>query len=376
MVASGSAAAVAAPAEPGGAAGWDAALGRWPRAHLLQSFGWGVLQATVGWEPRRLWVPVGDGRTLPLTALVGGSPFLLPPRVYVPKGPACAPDDAAAWTAVRRAVEALASEVRAAAVVVEPPAWAEETAAVASQLPGWEPHPPTQPRHTAVVDLDGGVEAILARMHPKGRYNTRLAARRGVVVVTEGDPLRASEVLGRLCAATAERQGIHQPDAGHLLRTLAAVPTAKVHLALVDGEAVAGALVASFVGEAIYLYGGSSGRHRERQPSALLHLEAMRAALAAGCRRYDLWGIPPDDDPRHPWHGLRRFKLSLGGRPRTTAGAWVRVLRPRAWALLQAAEGGREAVRRARREVRGWGRAPLRRGIQSLAAEGREHRGP
>lgn len=340
----------ATPTAASPAEAWDTALSSWPRPHLLQSYGWGVVQASAGWEPVRLWVEVDDQRRLPVTALVGGGLPGLPPRIYVPKGPACAPDDRRAWRAVVRDLTALARARNAAAIVVEPPGWSEDVAAIAAALgPGWEPAPPIQPRHTAIVDLEGGLSAVLGRMRPKGRYNARLAERRAVVVGIEEDPIVASETLARLCAATAARQGIHQPDADHLLCALVALPGARVFVARVDGEAVAGALVAPFAGEAIYLYGGSVLRHRERQPSSLLHLEVMRWAIAEGCRRYDLWGIPPDDDPRHPWHGLRQFKLQLGGVPQKTCGAWRLVLRPLAWRIVEAGDAVREGVRRVRR---------------------------
>ena len=38
-----------------------------------------------------------------------------------------------------------------------------------------------------------------------------------------------------------------------------------------------------------------------------------RHARSLGAARYDLYGIPPDDDPSHPMHGLYRFKTGFGG---------------------------------------------------------------
>jgi len=332
----------------GDATEWNALLAVWPRAHLLQSFGWGVLQSTLGWDVRRVRADAG-GRVLPLTVLVGRPLPGLPPRVYMPKGPACAPDDAVAWAAALEELGRLARAEGAVAVAVEPHGWAEEDAALDGLFgPQWQLFASVQPRHTALVDLRGGEAQVLARMRPKGRYNARLAERRGVVVSTPKDPVAASVTLARLCAATGARQGIHQPDAGHLLGALLALPGALIHIAEVDGEPVAGAFVATFAGQAIYLYGGSTTRHRELQPSALLHLAAMRAAIDEGCHTYDLWGIPPDADPGHPWHGLRQFKLSLGGAERTAASARQRVLRPLASRAIGAAEEARAAARRAR----------------------------
>jgi len=318
------------------AADWDRWLAGWPRAHLLQTHGWGMVQAHSGWVVHRLQV-AAPVRALPVLALAGSALPGLPARLYVPKGPACDPGDGEAWAAAMAALEELAGRLGAAAITVEPPLWEGESAALDSVLgEGWEPVDTVQPEHTALVDLGGGEAAVLARMRPKGRYNARLAERRGVAVDTPADPAAAARRLAALLGATAHLRGIVQPDEPHVRRCLEVLPAARVHLAAVDGEDVSGCLVADFAGTAVYLYGGSVPRHRERQPSALLHLEAMRAAIAAGCHTYDLWGIPPDADPGHPWHGLRQFKLSLGGVERTTAGARRRVRRPVAARALDA----------------------------------------
>ena len=278
----------------------------------------------------------GAAAPLPLSVLQSRRPTPLArlglTGLYLPKGPACDATDATAWDAALEALADLARRTRAATVTVEPPGWGEQTGALRSRLAGvgWSEVATVQPAHTTIVDLAGGFEAVLARMRPKGRYNVRLAGRRGVEVERVDDLERAASVLADLCAATAARQDIHQPDAAFLRMVLAAVPTAGIHIASVAGEPVAGALMAHFGREAIYLYGGSIERYRDRQPSALLHASIMEAAVAAGCDTYDLWGIPPAEEPAHPWYGLRQFKLSLGGKECHAAGAWRRVCRPAA----------------------------------------------
>lgn len=325
------------PLDDDAAATWDEHLRGWPHAHLLQTYGWGNVQAGAGWKAHRLIVSVpGAAAPLPVSVLESRRPAPFArlgwTGLYVPKGPACDASDGSAWEAVLAALAELARRTGAGAVTLEPPGWDDQTAPLRTRLGarGWSEVATVQPAHTTVVDLGGGFEAVLSRMRPKGRYNVRLAGRRGVVVERPDDPEVAAQLLGQLCAATAARQDIHQPDAAFVRMVLDAVPSAAVHIASVDGEPVAGALVAHFAGEAVYLYGGSTDRHRDRQPSALLHASILEAAIAAGCDSYDLWGIPPAGDPAHPWHGLRQFKLSLGGVERSAAGAWRWVRRPAA----------------------------------------------
>jgi lipid II:glycine glycyltransferase (peptidoglycan interpeptide bridge formation enzyme) len=253
--------------------------------------------------------------------------------------------------AVAAALADLASSLGAATVEIEPNAWEAEADAVLAALGRpWRRGQGREPAHTAVVDLGGGWEAVLSRMRPHGRRNVRIAERRGVEV---SDQVGAEAVatLAGMAAETASRQGIALPGAGHYHRVLAAVPSARVHVAHVEGEAVAAVLVAAFAAEAIYLYGGSTLQHRERQPSAALHARVMREAIASGCHRYDLWGIPPDADPAHPWHGLRQFKLALGGVEMATAGAAVWARRPLLARTLDVAAAARAGVRLTRRRL-------------------------
>jgi len=320
------------------AARWDERLAAARSPHLLQSWGWGAVQASAGWRAHRLWVEGADG-PLPVLALVSArGPARLPGlrRIYVPRGPALGPDDIEGYRAVAGVLGSLARRTGAVRVDVEVP-W--EAGAVPADHP-WRAGiacDPRQPWVTSIVDLAGSVEDRLGRCHPKTRYNIRLAERRGVTVTTRRD----LSALVACVRATARRQGIHLPGAAHLAAVTAALgPGAQTLVADVDGEVVAAILLGVFANEAIYLYGGATGRHRELMPNYLLHWSAMELAVRMGCGRYDLWGMPPTADPSHPWHGLRQFKLGFGGRTVTLAGSRSLLLSPLRARLLDGAEAG------------------------------------
>jgi lipid II:glycine glycyltransferase (peptidoglycan interpeptide bridge formation enzyme) len=78
-------------------------------------------------------------------------------------------------------------------------------------------------------------------------------------------------------------------------------------------------------------------------PSYLLQWEAIRWARANGCTRYDLWGVPDEDEETLEaqftrrsdglW-GVYRHKRGYGGRLVRWAGAFDRVFnRPLYWAF-------------------------------------------
>jgi len=326
------------------AARWDACLAALPAPHLLQSWGWGEVQAGAGWRVHRLWVE-RPGGAVPVSALESArGPGAIPGlrRLYVPRGPALAPADAEGYRAVATALRRCAARVGAVRVDVEVP-WEAGSVLPAGPWSHGVQVPPRQPPVTSIVDLGGGDEDRLRRCHPKTRYNIRLAERRGVTVTED----RGLDQLARCLAHTARRQGIHLPGPRHLARVVRALgPGARPLFAVVGEEVVAAILLAVFAGEAVYLYGGATGRHRERMPNHLLHWRAMELAVRLGCGRYDLWGMPPTDDPGHPWHGLRQFKLGFGGRTVTFAGSRSELLHPERARLLAGLEAAERRLRR------------------------------
>jgi lipid II:glycine glycyltransferase (peptidoglycan interpeptide bridge formation enzyme) len=180
-----------------------------------------------------------------------------------------------------------------------------------------------QPPDTVIVPLDANDDALMTAMHKKTRYNIRLAAKKGVEIRQAGaDALDAWYELYRV---TAERDhiAIHTKDYYQSVVELAGDEvTVRFFLAYHEDQLLAGILVAFVGNTATYLYGASSNMKRNLMPAYLLQWEAMRAAREAGCEAYDLFGIPPSDDPAHPMHGLYRFKTGFGGRIEHRMGCW------------------------------------------------------
>jgi hypothetical protein len=289
---------------------WDDALRRLASpAPLLQSWGYGVVQAQEGWATERLELPAG-GRA---TALLQGQGGLA--RGYVPRGPVPATP-----AAVADLVE-WARERRLARLRLEPEAPAE----FGSELRrlGFRPATAMHPARTLVVPLRAD-EGMMASFKPKHRYNIRLAFKRGIQVEEGADP----EELYRQHLATARRQGISPPSVRHYQVRLDNLEWCRTYVARHEGRALAAIMVARFASRAYYLFGGSSGERRELMPTYAVQWEAMRAAARAGCRDYDLWGMPPENDPDHPWHGLWQFKAGFGGALVEFCGAWDLELAP------------------------------------------------
>ncbi len=181
-----------------------------------------------------------------------------------------------------------------------------------------------QPPDTVVLDLAHEPERILDGMHPKHRRCIRQAGRRGVTVGRGTlDDLAAWH---RLHLETSQRQGVAAEELSYFrdLLTTARHHDADVLLYLAHraGGLVAGAIVVLLAGRAYYLFSASSLAGRRCFASFAVLWRAVLEARESGCRALDLMGIPPDDRPGHPMHGLYRFKTRFGGSIRHRRGCW------------------------------------------------------
>jgi lipid II:glycine glycyltransferase (peptidoglycan interpeptide bridge formation enzyme) len=79
----------------------------------------------------------------------------------------------------------------------------------------------------------------------------------------------------------------------------------------------------------------------------------MEDAKAAGCTQYDLFGIPPTADPKHPMAGLYLFKTGFGGMVIHRPGSWDFTYKPLVRRLFSLAEALRKGLRTLKKKKRG-----------------------
>lgn len=183
-----------------------------------------------------------------------------------------------------------------------------------------------QPPDTVIINLKSSEDEILAAMHKKTRYNIKLAGKKGVELFwgSESD----LDTWYDLYRTTAERDkiAIHSLSYYKKVFSLAAesetAPDVSILLARHENDLLAGIVVVFDGKRATYLYGASSNEKRNLMPAYALQWEAMKEAKKRGCETYDMFGIPPTDDPAHAMHGLYRFKTGFGGEVHHCLGAW------------------------------------------------------
>ena len=172
-----------------------------------------------------------------------------------------------------------------------------------------------QPRETLLIDCRKNEEELLGAMHPKTRYNIRLAERHGV---------RARAVAGSECEAlvpkfwqllftTSRRDGfsLHPQEYYRILFDVRSADFQnELWVAELGGDILAAAIVSWYSpsSTATYLHGASSRERHEAMAPHLLQWAILREVRRRGVTAYDFGGI---DEQR--WPGVTRFKRGFGG---------------------------------------------------------------
>jgi lipid II:glycine glycyltransferase (peptidoglycan interpeptide bridge formation enzyme) len=319
---------------------------------FLQSRFWGAFKAEFGWSSLCFDIAYGQEASSLLVlvrTLGGGLSF-----AYVPHGPELDLPEGERGAALAELAGALRPHLPRGCLFVrfDPPWVSEGEGRPKIGAPLERAAADVQSPDTVLVDLARDEEDILASMKPKWRYNVRLAEKKGVVAADEGLP--ALGEFYRLYEETSRRDRIalHPERYYRRLFELAAAyrsdgegageaPDLRLWVARHEGRPLA-AIVTLFMGrQAVYLYGASSDEGRSLMPAYALQWAAMRAAKASGCACYDMFGIPPSDDPGHPMAGLYRFKTGFGGSIAHRAGSWDYPYSRIAYAAFRAAEAAR-----------------------------------
>lgn len=208
--------------------------------------------------------------------------------------------------------------------------------------------------HTVIVDLTGSESDVMARFKKRARKSIRRADREGVTVErVEASAENCEQLYELLHATSGGRFGI--PDRStsvSVFQRYTATGEGQLFFARHRGTTVAGAFVARFGHEALYLGAGSVRKHRgdptvcglgDSRAAYALQWDIMRWARENGCDRYDLDGTPAArtmSDPTHPRHGVGQFKSAFATDVVDYLGAYqIPVDRVRASLLCHAERG-------------------------------------
>ena len=330
---------------------------------ILQSWVWGDLRGRQHWRAVRLLARDALGRLCGAASVlcrdlpVGGS------LLYLPRGPVLDFRDERALDAMTAALRRLGRQEEAVLCKIDPYVTPPDDRVFrALQRQGFVVghrrgrFGGLQPRLNVIVPLQGGAEAVLARLHGKTRYNVRLAAKRGVTVRSGG---RCDlPAFHRLLEITCARNGFAERQLPYFLQVWDALAPGghiELHLASADGADLAAGVLFVFGRKATYAYGASSDARRELMAPYAVQWSLLQRAVQLGCTSYDMTGVPErlrEDDPAY---GLYRFKRGFWPEVSVFLGELDLPLHPALYRVWNVAEpayyGGQVLLRRALRAL-------------------------
>ncbi len=264
---------------------------------FLQSHGWEEFQKSCGRKTWRI-----HGILFILHELPGGFSYIYAPRPSI---------RSEYFSLLCAEVQKIARHHNAIFIKIEPeialPDFSHERVAIVSGN--------LQPQESLILNIKKSEQELLSGMHPKTRYNIKLAEKHGVSVKIfwdGGGGEESFESFWQLLSETAQREGFQIHSKRHYQKLVSLhASDLKIALAIASFErgALAVALIALYKDRAIYLHGASSSHERNVMAPYFLHWSIIRELKKRGAHEYDWWGID-----LMKWPGVTRFKKGFGGR--------------------------------------------------------------
>jgi peptidoglycan pentaglycine glycine transferase (the first glycine) len=314
------------------AAEWDAYVLVHPRGHFLQLSAWAEQKAAYGWTFERVGIYEGDKLVAGAQLLFRPLPMKLGTMAYLPYGGYVSNDEA--WPALFEAIHVTAKKAKAAFLKWEAGFDFEHNPAKWGFV---ESPQRIQPPRTVMIDIRGSDEQIQERMNQGTRRNLRKAYKNEIryYEASAEDVSKFTSMMD----TTGERNefGVHEPAYYKLMVDLLVPQHAALILAEHEGDTLAGNLVVAVGKTAIYLEGASSNEKRNLMAAYGVQWEAIQWAKKRGCERYDMWGIPDEEEAileaqfeerSDGLWGVYRFKRGWGGEIMRSAGTWDYLYNP------------------------------------------------
>lgn len=194
---------------------------------------------------------------------------------------------------------------------------------------------PIIPEFTNILDITKTDDELLAQMKPKGRYNIKLAEKKGVAV-REGS-LDEIEDFYRLLEITTHRDGFRANGLEYYKSFVNDLPFARFLVAVHENEIIAGGIFTYCGKQALYYYGASANHKRNLMAPYLLQWEAVRYGKANGCTYYDFMGIANPQNSNDSLAGVTDFKLKFGNGTTQFLPAYDIIFNPLKYRIYQAA---------------------------------------
>jgi lipid II:glycine glycyltransferase (peptidoglycan interpeptide bridge formation enzyme) len=187
---------------------------------------------------------------------------------------------------------------------------------------------------TFVIDLNKTEDELMGRMHPKGRYNIKVAAKHGVVFKEDNSESAFDDYVKLMFSGTAKRQGIYMHGENYhrqMWDELRKDGIAHLWTATYKGKTIVADVVFRFHDWIYYAYGATALEYKETMAATGLLWEIIKWGKRTGAKTFDLWGAEQGK-------GFSRFKEQFGGDLRELPGSFDLRVNPVIYPIFRISE--------------------------------------
>jgi lipid II:glycine glycyltransferase (peptidoglycan interpeptide bridge formation enzyme) len=169
--------------------------------------------------------------------------------------------------------------------------------------------------NTLVVDLTKTEEELMSYMRKNTRYYIRRAKRDGISVITTSG-MENFDTFWEIFIDSVDRNDWAAYSKDYVkteYELFSSRGMSRMFFSMYEDKAIAAAIFTYFNGQSFYHHSGSLSEYRDLPATYPLIWEAMKYAKDEGYKKFNLWGVSPEDDKEHPWYGLSLFKRGFGG---------------------------------------------------------------
>jgi lipid II:glycine glycyltransferase (peptidoglycan interpeptide bridge formation enzyme) len=329
--------------------------------HPLQSFEWGEFRKKTGVQVVRRGIlksgKIQDGFTLTIHK-IPKTPFTIG---YFPKGGLPTPQILAELKKVGKSYNCIFIQLEPNITVADGQGNFDKLVATQMLRPAFRP---LFTKYSFILDITKSETELLRIMHPKTRYNIKVAQKKGVWIEEDNSEQGFLDYL-HLTEETTRRQKFYAHTAQYHKSQWETLPKSteikelSYHLfhARYKAEDTTIHTLTSWVlftfGTILYYpYGASSTQFRHTMSSNLMMWEAIRYGKKLGLKSFDMWGaLGPNPDPKDPWFGFHKFKLGYGATLTEFVGSYNVVTNPQLYNFFAFADSIRWMLLRLRRGV-------------------------
>ncbi|MDP5039123.1 MAG: peptidoglycan bridge formation glycyltransferase FemA/FemB family protein [Candidatus Gracilibacteria bacterium] len=166
---------------------------------------------------------------------------------------------------------------------------------------------------TAIIDLNLEMEDILLIMKPKGRYNIKVAEKKGLKAFEIEKIYENIKIFYNLMLETTSRDNFNGNNFEYYKTFLNNISNSKLIFVKLENEVVCGGIFVFDKEISIYYYGAStsSPKYRNMMGPYLMQYFAINKAKELGSKIYDFLGVAGILEKNSPLAGVTDFKLKL-----------------------------------------------------------------